>query len=133
MVEGGGYSSTSVPRQGHCRGGGLAGGGTDPKRGRVLPCHRHHGGDLEVSCGDSQSPLHRRHHLPRLLHGFRAGCGMGTVTLKVKLLYQVDALRDAVLYAIFLDLHKSYNASDRSMCMGILKGCGMGPRALFPL
>ena len=66
MVEGGGYSSTSVPRQGHCRGGGLAGGGTDPKRGRVLPCHRHHGGDLEVSCGDSQSPLHRRHHLPRL-------------------------------------------------------------------
>ena len=70
---------------------------------------------------------------PDFLHGFRAGCGMGTVTLKVKLLYQVDALRDAVLYAIFLDLHKSYNASDRSMCMGILKGCGMGPRALFPL
>ena len=48
------------------------------------------------------------------LHGFRAGCGTGTDTLKVKLLQKVASLREAVLHAIFLDLHKAYNALDRS-------------------
>ena len=49
------------------------------------------------------------------IHGFWAGCGTGTITLEVKLLQQVTTLREAVLHAIFLDLHKSYFALDRSM------------------
>ena len=64
------------------------------------------------------------------LHGFRAGRGMGTATLEIKLLQQVAALREEVLHTIFLDLNKDYNALDRSRCMGILEGYGMGPRAL---
>ena len=48
------------------------------------------------------------------LHGFRAGRGMGTATLEVKLLQQVMAMREAVLHEIFLDLHKAYDALERS-------------------
>ena len=39
------------------------------------------------------------------LHGFRAGCGTGTPTIKAKLLQQLAALREEVMYMIFLDLH----------------------------
>ena len=66
-------------------------------------------------------------------HGFRAGCGMGTATLGLKLLQQVEALREDFLHAIFLDLHKAYDALDRSRCLGILEGYGVGPRALHLL
>ena len=48
------------------------------------------------------------------LHGFRAGHSTGTATLEVELLHQVAALREEVLHAILLDLHKSYNALYRS-------------------
>ena len=48
------------------------------------------------------------------LHGFRAGRGTGTATLEANLLQQLAALRDEVLYVIFLDLHKAYDALDRS-------------------
>ena len=54
------------------------------------------------------------------LHGFRVGRGAGIVTLEVKLLQQVAALREEVLHAIFPDLHKAYDALDRSRCLGIL-------------
>ena len=64
--EGGGSSPISVPRWGHPRGGSLAVSGNDPERGRGLTWHMPCGGDLEGSDGDSQSPLHCLHHLPRL-------------------------------------------------------------------
>ena len=38
------------------------------------------------------------------LHGFRAGRGTGTAPLKAKLLQQLAALREEVLYVIFLEL-----------------------------
>ena len=41
------------------------------------------------------------------LHGFWEGCGTGSITLKVKLLQKVAALREAVLHAILLDLQKA--------------------------
>ena len=63
------------------------------------------------------------------LHGFQAGRGTGTATLNVKLLQHLVALREEFLYVIFLDLHKAYNALDRSRCLYILEGYGMGPRA----
>ena len=64
------------------------------------------------------------------LHGFRAGRGTGTATLEAKLLQQLAALREEVLYVIFLDLHKSYDALDRSRCLDILEGYGVGPQAI---
>ena len=48
------------------------------------------------------------------LHGLREGCRTGTATLEAKLLYQLAALREEVLYVIFLDLHKAYDYLDRS-------------------
>ena len=40
------------------------------------------------------------------LHGFRAGCGTGTASLEAKLLQQLAAMREEVLYVIFLDLSR---------------------------
>ena len=51
------------------------------------------------------------------LHGFRSGRVTGTATLEAKLLQQLSAMREEVLYVIFLDLHKSYDALDRSMSL----------------
>ena len=48
------------------------------------------------------------------LHRFWAGRSTGTSTFKAKLLQQLAALREEVLYVIFLDLHRSYDALDRS-------------------
>ena len=64
------------------------------------------------------------------LHGFRAGRGTGNTTLEVKILQQVTAMREVVLHVIFLDLHKLYNALDKSRCLEILEGYGVGPRVL---
>ena len=61
------------------------------------------------------------------LQGFRVGHGTGTATLEAKLLQQLAALREEVLYVIFLDLHKAYAALDRSRCLEILEGYGVGP------
>ena len=51
------------------------------------------------------------------LNGFRAGRGTGTTTLEAKLLQQLAALREEVLYVIFLELHKAYDALDMSRSM----------------
>ena len=42
-------------------------------------------------------------------------------------------MREAVLHEIFLELHKEYDALDRSRCLEILEGYGVGPRALLIL
>ena len=47
------------------------------------------------------------------IHGFRVGCVTGTTTLKVKLLQQLAAMKEEVLYMVFLDLKKAYDALDR--------------------
>ena len=54
------------------------------------------------------------------LHGFRSGCGTCTATLEAKLLQQLADLREEVLYVIFMELHKAYDALERSRCMEIL-------------
>ena len=63
------------------------------------------------------------------LHGFWAGRGTGTSTLKAKLLQKIAALREEVLYVIFLVLNKAYDALDRSRCLEILEGYDIGPRS----
>ena len=63
------------------------------------------------------------------LHGFRAGRGTGTATLDSKLLQQLAAMREEVLYVILLELTKEYDALDRSRSLEILEGYRVGPRA----
>ena len=63
------------------------------------------------------------------LHGFRAGRRTGTSTLEAKLLQQLAALREEVLYVIFLYLHKAYDALDRSRYLEILEWYGIRPQA----
>ena len=38
-------------------------------------------------------------------------------------------MREEVLYVIFLDLKKAYDALDRSRCLEILDKYGVGPQA----
>ena len=64
------------------------------------------------------------------LHGFRECCGTGTATLKAKLLQQLAAMREEVLYVIFLDLNNAYDALYRSRSLEILKGYGVGERGI---
>ena len=63
------------------------------------------------------------------IHILRSGRGTGTATLKDKLIQQLVSMREDLLYVIFLDLHKSYDALDRDRCLEILEGYGMGPQA----
>ena len=37
-------------------------------------------------------------------------------------------MREEALYVILSDLHKAYDALDRSRCLEILEGYGIGPR-----
>ena len=66
---------------------------------------------------------------PDFFRGFRSGCRKGIATLEAKLIQQLAALRGEVMYVIFLDLQKAYDALDRSRCLEILEGYGVGPRA----
>ena len=65
------------------------------------------------------------------LHGFRAGRCTGTATLEAKLLHKLADMRKEVLYLILLDLHKAYDALERSSCLEILEGYGVVPRACW--
>ena len=63
------------------------------------------------------------------LHGFRAGRCTRTSTLEAKLILHLAAMREEVFYVIFPDLTKVYDALDRSRCLEILEGYGVGPSA----
>ena len=49
------------------------------------------------------------------LHGFWAGRGTGTAALEDNLPQQLMAMREAVLFEVFLDLDKDYDNLDREM------------------
>ena len=84
---------------------------------------------MEGSGGDFKYPAHSPITFHNFLHGFWAGHGTGTATLEAKLLQYLVALREEVLYVIFLDLHKAYDALDRSRCLEILEVYGVGPQS----
>ena len=46
------------------------------------------------------------------------------------MLQQLISTRETILHDIFLGLRKAYDALDRDHYLGILAGCGVGPRTL---
>ena len=65
-----------------------------------------------------------------MLHGFWAACGKSTAVPESKLLQQLTSVRDAILFGVFLDLHKSYDALDKGRCLEILEGYEVGTQAI---
>ena len=55
--------------------------------------------------------------LHNTLHGFHTEIGIGTAYIEANLLQHPMAMREEVLYDIFLGLHKSYGALDCSRCL----------------
>ena len=39
-------------------------------------------------------------------------------------------MREAVLFKVFMDTQKAYDALDRDMCLGIMAAYGVGPRTI---
>ena len=57
----------------------------------------------------------------KILHGFWEGCGTATYPLKEKVLQQLMAMREEILYAIVMVLKNSYDALERDRCLDILE------------
>ena len=55
---------------------------------------------------------------------------MGTAALKAKLIQQLMAMREAVLFEVFLDLQKSYDALYCDRFLEILAVYWVGPRTI---
>ena len=52
-----------------------------------------------------------------VLHGLQVGREIGTASLRAKLLQLLMAMREEVLYNIFLDFNKLYDTLDRDRCL----------------
>ena len=65
-----------------------------------------------------------------VLQGFQAVQGTGTASLKAKLIQQLSAMREAVLFKVFLDLKKEYDALDRDRFLEILGTYGFGHKTV---
>ena len=61
-------------------------------------------------------------------HGFREVWVTRTSSIEANIIQQLTSMMEVVLYEIFLDLHKVYNALESYLCLDILEGYGMGPR-----
>ena len=65
-----------------------------------------------------------------VLHRFGVGCGLGNAAIEANLLQQLTAMREEVLFEVFLDLQKSCVTLDRDRCLGILALYGVGPSTI---
>ena len=65
-----------------------------------------------------------------ILHGFRAVWGTGTAALEDNILRQLTDMKDTVLFKVFLDLRKAYDALDREIVIDVLAAYRVGPRTV---
>ena len=128
-----GSSAECVQKQSPFGGGDLEVGGYDPKRGGQLLRYRYHGSGVEGGNSDLNRRFNTSITYHDFLHGFQVGRSTGIPTVKVKLIQQVTAMREEVLYAILLEMQKAYYDLDRSRLLDILGGYVVGPRTLHLL
>ena len=62
-----------------------------------------------------------------MLHGFQANRGTRTASLKAKLIQQIKARMEEVMYDIFFDINKSYDALDCDCCLDTLAAYAVVP------
>ena len=55
---------------------------------------------------------------------------MGTAALEAKMLQHITMMREAVLFEVFLDLQKSYDALYQDICLEIIAAYSVGPRTI---
>ena len=65
-----------------------------------------------------------------MLHGFKVNRGTGKYSLEENLLKNMVSMSEEVLYEIFLNLYKVYDAMDWYLCLKILEGYVIGPSNL---
>ena len=65
-----------------------------------------------------------------VLNRFWSGQGTETASLESNLLQQLMVKREAVLFEVFLDLQKAYDALDQDRCLELLGAYWFGPRTL---
>ena len=66
-------------------------------------------------------------HIHNTIHRLRAGRGIGTSTLEIKLEQDLAGVEQDPLLLVFLDLLKAYDTVDRVHLMMNLEGYGAGP------
>ena len=66
-----------------------------------------------------------------VMHKFWEGRLTGTLVLEANLLQHLRAIREAVIFEVFLDLQKAYDALYWERCLKILAAYGFGPRTLL--
>ena len=82
----------------------MAGGVSDPQGGWLLTRHHRSEGGVEGGAVILNQRFTTYSSFRDVLCGFRAGRGTGTTYLKAKMLQQLMAMMEEILYAIFLDL-----------------------------
>ena len=65
-----------------------------------------------------------------MLNRFRSGRGKGDAALEAKMTQQLTSTREAVLFEVFLDIKRAYDALDPDMCLEILAVYRVGPRTI---
>ena len=65
--------------------------------------------------------------LHNMLHGFLTDRGTRTASLEYNLPQHVIDIREELLFKIFLDLHKAYDALEQNRFLDILAAYGVGP------
>ena len=82
--------------------------------------------DKEMICDFTELTI----DLKSTLYEFHTGRGTGTATLESNIIQQFMALREEVLYGIFLYIHKSYYNLNRDFCLDTMAAYGVGPWSL---